>query len=81
MLLNEEEAMEKECRAGGYMPPTAPFSASGSAFSGSAGGFPRCIASGCMAWRWEQLAEYAGGAYAGARNGTRGYCGMAGKVE
>lgn len=42
-----------------------------------------CLASGCMAWRWEQSdEEWEGLGYLPGRNAFRhGYCGLAGRPE
>ena len=77
MLLTEEEAKTKECRAGGVvqpMPPAAPAQ------------FFNCVASGCAQWRWRRRQEITPspsghGASVKELTPTHGYCGLAGKPE
>ena len=73
MLLTEKEAREKECRAGG--PHSTLRFNNESYFT-----WPRCSASICMTgWRWF---DYKTSSKSQWDDGlSRGYCGLAGKVE
>ncbi|MGW8145077.1 MAG: hypothetical protein ACWGN2_11830 [Anaerolineales bacterium] len=42
-------------------------------------GYPRCIASECMHWRWIIMPMFDADTYLGEGQTDRGYCGLSGK--
>ncbi len=71
MLLTEEEARTKECRAGGYFRFVAI----------EDGPWPRCSASDCMAWRWVDPTDPIAPDEPARERYQYGYCGLGGKPE
>jgi len=77
MLLTEDEARKKECRAGGFLLGLAPILSREVGMEDQNGiSWPRCSASDCMTgWRWGWKPKDC------PPEKWRGYCGLAGKVE
>lgn len=82
MMVTEDEARKKWCPHARLTSPSGDSRSWNRVMRATPGfeDYPHCIASECMAWRWDDRFEGAPAQWVGYSD-THGYCGLAGKAH